>query len=67
MVLLGKKGASESQGTSTITIAGLGETWGQGAGVYGGPFGSLIGQLNAEVERGITLLRRRGALAVSIL
>jgi len=67
MVLLGKKGASESQGTSTITIAGLGETWGQGAGVYGGPFGALIGQLNADVEKAITLLRRRRALAISIL
>jgi hypothetical protein len=67
MELLGKKGASESQGTSTFTIAGMGETWGQGAGVFGGPFGALLGQLNADVEKNLTLLQRRRGVAVSIL
>jgi len=67
MELLGKKGASESQGTSTFTIAGLGETWGQGAGIFGGPFGALLGQLNADVEKDIVLLRRRRGITVSIM
>jgi len=67
MELLGKKGASESQGTSTFTIAGMGETWGQGAGVFGGPFGALLGQLNADVEKNLTLLQRRRGVAVSII
>jgi hypothetical protein len=67
MELLGKKGASESQGTSTFTIAGMGETWGQGAGIFGGPFGSLLGKLNADVEKDIALLRQRRGITISIV
>jgi len=67
MELLGKKGASESQGTSTFTIAGMGETWGQGAGVFGGPFGALLGKLNADVEKDTALLRQRRGITISIV
>lgn len=64
--LLGKKGAGETQGTSSMSIAGFGETWAQG-GQFTGPYASLLGQLSKDVERNLRLLRRRRAIAVSIM
>jgi len=67
MHLLAKKGASDSQGVSALGITGLTETWGQGTAVYSGPFGSLLGQLNTDIERNLSLLQARRGVAVSIV
>jgi len=67
MELLRKKGLSDTQGASSMSIAGFGETWAQGSPQATGPFASVIGPLSTEIQRTFELYRKRRSISISIL
>jgi len=64
--LLKKKGASDTQGAAVIAIAGMSETFSaRGSGQGGtGPYGHLIGELQADIEATIEHYRKKRLLVV---
>ena len=63
---LKKKGASDTQGATTLSVAGMSETYATrgGAGGGAGPFGHLIDELQQDVDATLELFRKRRWLAV---
>jgi hypothetical protein len=55
--ILRKKGATDSQGASTISIAGFSQTY-SARGDTSGPYGSLITELQQDVNSIITQYRK---------
>jgi hypothetical protein len=59
--LLKKKGASDSQGAATITLAGMSETFATRGGASGGsgPYGHMIDELQTDVDTTLEGFRKR--------
>ena len=63
--LLKKKGASDTQGSSVISIAGMTETFTQQAAQKGsGPFAALIGDLQADIDATLDHYRKKRLLVI---
>ena len=63
--MLKKKGASDTQGSSVISIAGMTETFTQQAAQRGsGPFAALIGDLQADIDATLEQHRKRRLLVI---
>lgn len=63
--LLKKKGASDTQGSSVVSIAGMSETFTQQAAQRGsGPYAALIGDLQADVDATLEHYRKKRLLVV---
>jgi hypothetical protein len=59
--LLKKKGASDTQGATTIGVAGMTETFATRGGASGGagPFGHVIDELQQDIDATLELFRKR--------
>jgi hypothetical protein len=63
--LLKKKGASDTQGASVISIAGMTESFAarggttQAGGGAAGPFGHIISELQADIDSTLDGFRKR--------
>ena len=64
--LLKKKGASDTQGATTIGVAGMTETFATRGGASGGagPFGHVIDELQQDIDAALELFRKRRWLTV---
>jgi len=64
--LLKKKGASDTQGATTLSVAGMSETFATrgGAGGGAGPYGHVMDELQQDIDATLELFRKRRWLAV---